>query len=122
MEVSIRQRIEDVFNIKGLNITSYSNGNKTVQRRLHRQIKEGASITYETISSIIESFKDINPTWLITGEGCMMKNEDESNSEEVVRLRERINFLEKQNELLTNILSEKVGMSKPSENVKGKSA
>lgn len=121
MEESVRQRIIEVIETKGFNITSYSRGDKSIQRRLNRQLREGSAVTFETISSIIESFNDVSSEWLITGRGEMIKRDSGSDGlykNEVAELRERIKYLEGQNDLLR----EQAGMSKPLENVKGKSA
>lgn len=76
MENSVRERIMSVIKDGNFSINSLSNGNKTLQRRLNRQINEGASITVETISSILETFPNVSAEWLIRGEGDMKKSED----------------------------------------------
>lgn len=76
MENSVRERIMSVIKDGNFSINSLSNGNKTLQRRLNRQINEGASITVETISSILETFPYVSAEWLIRGEGSMKREED----------------------------------------------
>lgn len=44
-----------------------------MQKRLSRQLNGGATVTFETISSILESFPDISAEWLLRGEGEMYK-------------------------------------------------
>lgn len=75
MEVSVRQRIVSVLKEKGVTINSLSKGNKAFQRKLNRQINEGAVITIETITSILNAFPDVSAEWLLTGDGTMIKSE-----------------------------------------------
>lgn len=80
------------------------------------------SITSDTVERVLKHFPDVNLRWLFTGEGEMLQRDNinrlDVSNDEYTGLRERIKYLEGQNDLLR----EQQGMSKPSENVKGKSA
>ena len=76
MEDTVRERIMSIIKDGNFSINSLSDGDKTLQRRLNRQINEGASITFETISSILEKFPDVSAEWLIRGNGNMKREED----------------------------------------------
>lgn len=76
MEDTVRERIMSIIKDGNFSINSLSDGDKTLQRRLNRQINEGASITFETISSILEKFPDVSAEWLIRGSGSMKKEEN----------------------------------------------
>lgn len=76
MEDTVRERIMSIIKDGNFSINSLSDGDKTLQRRLNRQINEGASITFETISSILEKFPYVSAEWLIRGSGSMKKEED----------------------------------------------
>lgn len=78
MEDSVRQRIMSIFSIKSTNPTKFSKENKAMQKRLSRQLNGGASVTFETISSILSSFPDISAEWLLRGEGEMYKADDKN--------------------------------------------
>lgn len=78
MEDSVRQRIMSIFSIKSTNPTKFSKENKAMQKRLSRQLNGGASVTFETISSILNSFPDISAEWLLRGEGEMYKVDDKN--------------------------------------------
>lgn len=73
MENDIRRRLKDILILNKVTVNSISQSTAE-QRRLNRQINEDATITFETISSIIETFPDIDANWLITGKGDMYKN------------------------------------------------
>lgn len=74
MDSDIRRRLKDILMLNKVTVNSISNGTAE-QRRLNRQINEDATITFETISSIIENFPDLDANWLITGQGEMYKKE-----------------------------------------------
>lgn len=76
MEDTIRQRIKDVLSAKKSNPTKFSSGNTAMQKRLSRQLNSGAAITFETISSILDSFPDISAEWLLRGKGNMYNTEN----------------------------------------------
>lgn len=70
----IRQRVKEILILNKVTVNSISHST-TEQRRLNRQINEDATITFETISSILETFPNIDANWLITGQGEMYKKE-----------------------------------------------
>lgn len=78
MEDSVRQRIMSIFSIKSTNPTKFSKENKAMQKRLSRQLNGGASVTFETISSILSSFPDISAEWLLRGEGEVLKSDNKN--------------------------------------------
>lgn len=74
MEDKLRERILTVFKYKGVNPNSISK-TQAEQRKLNRQISEGAAVTFDVIYIIISLFDDISIEWLITGEGDMLKSD-----------------------------------------------
>ena len=75
MKEGVRQRIIEVLRINNATVNSLAKGNSSLQRKLQRQINEGAAITTETINLVIKTFPSISVDWLMTGEGEMLKNE-----------------------------------------------
>lgn len=75
MEDNIRERIKIVITSYNKSINSIS-VNKTEQRRFNRQINEGANITIETITSILDYFPDVSSEWLLKGDGNMFKKSE----------------------------------------------
>lgn len=76
MKDAIRQRIKDVLSAKDSNPTKFSSGDTAMQKRLSRQLNSGATITFETISSILDSFPDVSAEWLLRGKGNMYNTEN----------------------------------------------
>lgn len=70
---SISDRIKQVLNTKSTNANKLSKGDSAMQMRLSRQLN-GANVTAQTISYIIEEYPDVSAEWLLTGEGNMIKN------------------------------------------------
>lgn len=68
----VRQSLKKVLEHYNTTINAISNGDRTLQRRLQRQINEGAAITDETINLFIDIFPDVSASWLLTGEGEML--------------------------------------------------
>lgn len=102
MEEDVRQRIISVIIDNKISINSLSKGNKALQRKLNRQINEGASITVETISSILENIPSISAEWLLTGKGNMKKSES-SDLDIIENLKEENISLRAENKLLREL-------------------
>lgn len=80
MEDLLRKRIMEVFALEGTNPSKFSKEDKAMQKRLSRQLNGGATITFETISSILNTFQNISAEWLLRGEGEMYKTVSENKS------------------------------------------
>lgn len=75
MEDDVRQRVIDILNEYHTNPTKLSGEDKAMQKRLSRQLKGGATITYETLSTIINAFPELSIEWLMKGEGEMIRQD-----------------------------------------------
>jgi CRISPR/Cas system-associated protein Cas5 (RAMP superfamily) len=80
MEDLVRKRIMEVFALERTNPSKFSKEDKAMQKRLSRQLNGGATITFETISSILNAFQNISAEWLLRGEGEMYKTVSENKS------------------------------------------
>lgn len=115
------ERIRKIIEYKKLTATKFASEIGVAQTTLSGHLNGQRKVSIDVVCGIINSFEDISAEWLITGRGEMIKRDSVSDGlykNEVVELRERIKYLEGQNDLLR----EQVGMNKPEENVKGKSA
>lgn len=65
-------RINAVLRERGIAINSLSNGSAALQRKLNRQLSEGATLTADIINIVLEAIPDLSPSWLLTGEGEML--------------------------------------------------
>ena len=75
MENSVRQRIKQFIEDKNLSINALSKGNSALQRKLQRQINEGANVTVDTIEYLQNFCPQLNSDWLLRGV-CHILNED----------------------------------------------
>lgn len=78
MENLVRKRIMEVFTAEDTNPSKFSKEDKAMQKRLSRQLNGGATITFETISSILSTFPNVSAEWLLRGEGEMYKTVSEN--------------------------------------------
>lgn len=79
MECDVRQRIKEMLSQNGISINALSNGDNALQRKLQRQINEGAALSYEVLRYIQSVFPEVSAEWLLTGEGAMLKDTDTDN-------------------------------------------
>lgn len=84
MEDDLRVRFKEVLIFYKSNINQLSKGDKAMQVRLSRQINNGATITFETVSNILDAFPDVSAEWLLRGKGEMLvaSSPNENNNEE----------------------------------------
>lgn len=75
MENTVRQRIVNIFKEYDTNPSKFSGEDSAMQKRLSRQLNGGASITFETLSSILIRYPNVSSEWLFRGEGEMLKRE-----------------------------------------------
>lgn len=92
MEEDLRVRFKEVLSFYKSNINQLSKGDKVMQVRLSRQINNGATITFETVSNILDTFPDVSAEWLLRGKGEMLiasspneKKEEEAHAESLFR-------------------------------------
>ena len=78
MENIVRERIKTILKENGETPNSLSNGNSAIQRKLQRQINEGAAITVDTLLMMLEKFPDASTEWLLRGKGDMLIQEQNS--------------------------------------------
>lgn len=114
-------RIRKIIEYKKLTATKFASEIGVAQTTLSGHLNDQRKVSIDVVCRIINSFEDISAEWLLTGKGKMIKSDSGSDGlykNEVAELRERIKYLEGQNDLLR----EQAGMSKPVEKMKGKSA
>ncbi|MDL1913203.1 MAG: helix-turn-helix transcriptional regulator [Bergeyella sp.] len=73
--MSVLKRINQIADIKGIKITALESKIGASKGVLSRAIKNDTDIQSKWISRIVENFPEINPTWLLTGEGEILKKE-----------------------------------------------
>lgn len=74
MESSVLERIKKVIKDNGYSITFLSKELGIVQTTLNRQIKGEVQLSAHTIEAFLHYFPSISASWLLTGEGSMLKD------------------------------------------------
>lgn len=72
MERTIKSRILCVFKYKKINANSASKILGIPQRTLNRQVNEDGKVGMELVYSLLNTFNDISPAWLLLGHGEML--------------------------------------------------
>lgn len=75
MECDVRQRIIEVLKEFNTNPSRLAGEDTAMQKRLSRQLNGGATVTFETLLSILEAFPELSPEWLMRGKGQMIRQE-----------------------------------------------
>lgn len=81
---NIKDRVAAVLKEKGLSVNKASAVLGIPQRTLNRQVNEGGNTTMELVYSILDSFPDISPQWLVAGEGTMYREQSDLSMEYAV--------------------------------------
>ncbi|WP_075341820.1 hypothetical protein [Tenacibaculum agarivorans] len=99
------KRVEQIIVFKNMNIKSFEDRINVSNNSIGTAIRRKASFKSNVLNKILNSFPDINPTWLLTGKGKMLVADivEEPNS---LYANENIEFKVKE-ELLKLLLSDK---------------
>jgi transcriptional regulator with XRE-family HTH domain len=76
METTINQRIREIMDENGLNVTSFSKKVDLTQSTIDGMMKRGTQPSFDTILKIINAFPLISLKWLMLGKGEMNNNEE----------------------------------------------
>ncbi|MBE6308373.1 MAG: helix-turn-helix transcriptional regulator [Bacteroidaceae bacterium] len=76
MDRTIKDRILSVFKFKKINANRASRLLGIPQRTLNRQVNEDGKVGMELVYSLLNTFKDISPAWLLLGHGEMVQDAD----------------------------------------------
>ncbi len=71
------QRIKEFIDFKGISVRSFEKSTNFSNGAFASQFKNNRNIGSDKIENILHSFPEINPTWLLTGNGEMIKSEKE---------------------------------------------
>ena len=82
-------RLKSYIDKKGLNIKKFEKINKFSNGSLSSQFKKNKTIGVDRVENILKNHTDLNPTWLLTGKGNMILNEDNIISEPIVGYRSK---------------------------------
>ncbi len=71
---NITENIRKYLDFKGISINKFSQEIGVSNSYFNKQFKENGSVGSKIIQEIVKIYEDINPTWLLTGKGEMLRN------------------------------------------------
>lgn len=108
MEKPVKQRIKKVLSSKRVSITALCKAICVPQPTLNRQINTDAPMTLTNILLILDYFSDVSVTWLLTGEGAMLKNESSNPEITIAPTLNKQTSISQQENVVPYILYEKL--------------
>lgn len=70
------ERVEQLIDHYNMNISSFEKAVGLSNNSLGAAIRRGSSLKDETLLQILEEFPDVDPAWLLTGEGNMLRKDN----------------------------------------------
>lgn len=105
--MDVIERIQQIISSESLTVSSFSRkigvGDQTIRGIVvQRRNKPG----FEVIAKIIQTFNWLNPEWLITGNGEMVKTEIVNKGESNSQMSELIKYLREKDEKIERLIEE----------------
>ncbi len=85
---NIYERIKQLIDYKGVTINKFSTLIGTSNSYWNKILKGNTNIGVDKIEKILRTFDDINPEWLITGKGEMLRKDEKSGLPVAVPVKE----------------------------------
>ena len=73
----VSERLGQYIDQKGLSYYAFENSLGAGRGSISKAVKEGKSIGSNVIENILSQYSDLNPTWLVTGQGSMFKQDED---------------------------------------------
>lgn len=84
----ILERIKDFIDTKGISVSAFERSIGMSNASFGKSLKNGGAIGTDKLENILNTYPEINPNWLITGNGSMLKS-DEQPLPEVKKMNSR---------------------------------
>jgi Peptidase S24-like len=75
--MNVADNIVSYLKYKGISVNKFSTEIGVSNSYFSKQIKENGSIGSKIMQEIVKKYEDINPEWLLTGKGAMLKTDTE---------------------------------------------
>ena len=90
VDVMVSERVGEYIAKKGVSYYAFENSIEASRGSISKAVKEGKSIGSQVLEKILSVYKDLNPTWLLTGQGNIFVENDSisrNNKIETFRLK-----------------------------------
>lgn len=90
VNVMVSERVGEYIAKKGVSYYAFENSIEASRGSISKAVKEGKSIGSQVLEKILSVYKDLNPTWLLTGQGNIFVENDSisrNNKIETFRLK-----------------------------------
>ncbi|MCQ4155108.1 S24 family peptidase [Riemerella anatipestifer] len=77
-------RVSEYIDYKGLNNSSFEKKNDLSNGYIGKQLKRSADLGESILNKILENCPELNPEWLLTGRGNMLKNDNENKDSGII--------------------------------------
>lgn len=71
----VLERIKEYIDYKGITISAFEKSIGMSNASFGKSLKSGKGIGSDKLEKILKVYTDISPSWLLTGEGTMLKND-----------------------------------------------
>ncbi|MDR3287179.1 MAG: hypothetical protein LBT27_07035 [Prevotellaceae bacterium] len=78
------QRIKNFIDYKGISIRAFEQSVEMSNGSFASQLKNNKTIGVDKLENILHSYPEINPNWLLTGNGGMLKDDGKSVNQSII--------------------------------------
>lgn len=76
----VAEKLNEYIIIKGISLYAFENSLGVSRGSISKAIKERKSIGSHVLENILSTYVDLNPDWLLTGRGTMLRSELSNNN------------------------------------------
>lgn len=93
---TVNERIKTIIDNQELSVSAFAEKIGVLQQTLNNYLTKGRDPSYDVINKILTTFVDLDPTWLITGEGEMyshppfMRGGTQNRDSDIIAMAEKL--------------------------------
>jgi hypothetical protein len=102
---NLMHRLKQFIDLKGINISSFEKAIGMSNASFGKSLKNGGTIGADKLENVLKKYHDLNPIWLLTGEGDILLNEyqefdNKTRATNELLLKERLEMIEMQKTMI----------------------
>lgn len=102
--MEINQRLLKFIEYKGLSVRGIETQSGLSNGTVSKSLRRGGEISLKSLERILQSFSELNPVWLITGNGEMLLHDDSTLESELDKeLRAAKKLLAEKNKIIDEL-------------------